>query len=243
METTELIERYLEGSLSEEDMLKVDKRAKTDADFRKLIELHREVNESISDDAIHDLHSKIRRILEEYKNKVPPRVNRTYTFFKIAAIFVIIAGAGVVFRFVLSRSVEERLYFRFYQAYEADVITRSGDAAESITRAIGLYNSKDYNEAFPILSALTAREPDNYLAWLFMGLTSIELNEFDRAIESFSNIPDHWDNPYSEHAKWYYALALLHERKNEHAKILFQKISDEQGYYSEKSEKILSGIR
>jgi tetratricopeptide (TPR) repeat protein len=213
METTELIERYLEGSLSEVESLEVEKRAQSDPNFRKLIELHREVNESISDEAIHDLHLKIRRILDDYKDHAPKRVNRTYTFFKIAAVFVLIAGVAVVIRFVLSRSVEERLYFRFYQAYETDIVTRSGEAAESFTRAISLYNNKNYNEAFLILSRLTSREPDNYQAWFFMGLTSIELNNFEQAIESLSKIPDRWDNPFGEHAKWYYALALLHERK------------------------------
>jgi anti-sigma factor RsiW len=64
METTRIIEAYLDGNLDPADRAALEARAAQDPEFADLIRLHKEVNESIRDEG----GSKLCYMLKEINN-------------------------------------------------------------------------------------------------------------------------------------------------------------------------------
>ncbi len=242
MDTTRLIEDYLEGNLSETEKREVDERADTDPAFSKLIELHREVNESITDSDLYELHQKVITILSNENEYHRKGYRRLTPLFRIAAFLILIAGSIAVLSILLTGSREERLYKKFYKPYEADIITRDGISGDELSQALIYYNQNDYSQAFSLFTQITVSDPNYHVAWFFRGITCMQLDNFEEALNSFAAIPGNWNNPYNEHRNWYQALALLHENNIPTAIEKFQEISKEKGFYSHDSEAILAAL-
>jgi tetratricopeptide (TPR) repeat protein len=167
-----------------------------------------------------------------------------FTILRIVALMIIIAGSVFALRYILLRtSVETIVFNQYYTPYEPDIITRSGQSAGAVGDALVKYNDEDFKSAFSILSDIIEKEPHNYIAWFFKGLTSMRLDDYDNAIASFSAIPADWTNPYMEHNEWYYGLALLHEHRISEALTLLEKIEIKKGYYSKKAAEVISRLR
>jgi tetratricopeptide (TPR) repeat protein len=246
MENTELIEKYLDGSLTEQEKAGVETRAASDEEFRKLIQLHREVNESIADSDLYDLHRKLERLAPLREPYLKPNTGkgRFISFLRIAALFILVAGSVIVLRYVVFKpSLENRLYARHYVTYDADAITRSGSSAKDAFKdAIEKYSKKDYIKAFTEFSDIVIIDPDNNHAWFFRGLASMELKDFENAADSFSRIPQEWISPYSEHRDWYFALSLLKLQRTSEAGAIFKRIIAHEGYYMSRASEIYSKI-
>jgi len=242
MNTTELIEKYLEGSLTADEKAVVEARASSDEGFRKLIELHREVNESIADTELYDLHKKLAELSSEYMTNLKetnPEKKPGIYILRIAAILLVIAGSAAVLRYaVFNPPVEKLIYSRYYISYDADDVTRSEPSEGLYSKALDKYSSKDYTDAFALFSEVTADDPYNYHAWFYRGITCMELSDHENAVLSFSRIPEDWNSPYREHRDWYYALSLIYLQKTTEALVILDKIISQDGYYVDKSVKI-----
>jgi len=243
METTKIIEQYLEGSLDEQEKTSVESRAESDKDFKELINLHKEVNESIRDEAFFRLHRLIEKVSAEYIEiddaSIPP-VRSSWMnkgFMRIAAILLVILSAAVILKMTLiNPSDPEKIYNRYYQAYDADVISRSGISEEiTLDRAIGNYNNGNYQEALQILNEVLRMDQQNYMAWFYKGLTYMESDQPVEAVKSFKSVPEQWDSLYKEHRDWYLALTLLHMGQVDEAAELFSKIGEGGAYYADKA--------
>jgi tetratricopeptide (TPR) repeat protein len=242
MENTKLIERYLEGSLTEHEKTGVEIRAASDEKFRKLIILHREVNESIADSDLYDLHKKLERLSSLQEQDLLPIVRKGRFIFllRISALFILVAGSVIVLRYIVIKpTVESRLFSRHYVTYVADAITRSGSLAKNAFKdALEQYSTGDYNKAFEEFSNIVITDPENYHAWFFRGLACMELKDFENAADSFSRIPQEWNSPYSEHSDWYFALSLLKVHRTSEAGAIFKRIIAYEGYYKSRASEI-----
>ena len=65
MNTTRIIEAFLDGSLDKDKAKEIRARAENDVEFAELIRLHKEINESIRDDELNSLRLTLRRISAE----------------------------------------------------------------------------------------------------------------------------------------------------------------------------------
>jgi tetratricopeptide (TPR) repeat protein len=254
METTRLIEEYLEGNLSGEEKKAVEERAENDTDFRDLIHLHKEVNECIRSDEVFDLRNRITKISREYTGTddrvVKKKIHSLFPLnhrimYRVASLFVIMAAAGLILRYtVFSRLSSDRLYQRYYLAYETDIIQRSVEAGMTpLDKAIYVYNRGRYPDALKILDNILTNQTDNYVAWFYKGLTCLETGDPGRAVISFNVIPVNWNSPFAEHRDWYLALALLKADNPSEALRIFQKIASGDGYYARNAEKLLKRIK
>ncbi len=253
METTRMIEQYLEGSLSKEEKLAFEARAKSDKNLRNLISLHKEINESIADKDLLDLKTRLDKVSAEYfMSKDIPDTKRTRIvgisrynrLLRIAAILILVAAAGIVLKYVLTgKAINDQLYNDYYTRYEADVIMRSSDSDKSsLDHALLLYSDRNYNAAIKVLDGILEQDQHNYYAWFYRGLSCLEANSPAEAVRSFQSIPASWDSPYREHRNWYLALALLRNGNIKAASDAFKQISSENGYYAKKSKKVARKI-
>jgi hypothetical protein len=245
MNTTRLIEAYLDGSLEKEKVEEIKARAEMDAEFADLIRLHKEINDSIQDNELNSLRQELRRI----------SVSKEYSIYRVsfplkriiqiaaAFLFVIIVSAVVIKR-VFPGYSGSAVFDTYYVKYEPDVITRSDNLIKnSLENAQLLYQTGNYTECVRILDNMVSNDKQNYLLLFYRGLTKIELQQPEEAINDFLKIPPDWNNPYSIHRNWYLALCLIETGQAGKADPLLKRLSIGDGFYSERAKKILDKIR
>lgn len=246
METTRIIEHYLDGTLSIEDQKAFEERSARDPEFKALVTLHQEVNESIRDRDLYTLKQLLEKIDKKYGIKPEKTVTLTYRFWlRIAAslFFIIILGICIRFAF-FNASSNESIYEKYYTTYSVDVVSRSGQNDQQLLeKAIVSYSQAHYSDALVQLDKIVQHDQNNYQAWFYRGLACLEIKSAAEAIQSFRSIPDTWTMPYIEHRNWYLALALLKNNQNAEASEVFKTIMDQGGYYSEKAQKIYKKIK
>jgi hypothetical protein len=245
MNTTRLIEAYLDGSLEEDIAEEIKSRAEFDSEFAELIRLHKEINESIRDNELHSLRQTLREISAE---KDTP--NREFHFplrriIQIAATFLFILAIGTIaIKWFFLGYSGSSIFEKFYVKYEPDVITRSGiQFKNGLENAQFLYQTGNYAKCARILDDLVSDDKQNYLALFYLGLTKIELRNPDEAIIYFLKIPPNWNSPYSIHRNWYLALCLIKTGQEKQALPLLKRLSLGMEFYSDRSRKILQRIR
>lgn len=246
METTRIIEHYLDGTLSVEERKNLEERSERDPEFNALVLLHKEVNESIKDRDLYTLKQLLEKIDKDYGlHPVKSLKPSMRLWMRIAAslIFIIVLGVGIKFAFFESVS-NDVLFEKYYSTYGADVVSRSMQYDQQLLeKAIINYSQAHYSQALLQLNEIVQNDQENYQAWFYRGLTCLETKSPAEAIRSFRSIPDTWALPYREHRNWYLALALLKNNQNAEASVAFKNIMDEGGYYAERARKIYKKIR
>jgi len=246
METTRIIEEYLDQTLSMEERDAVEARLASDKDFSDLIALHKEVNESIGDRELIELHHLIEKVSAEYlrRNRKQEAVIKPILYKKfiirIAAILIIMVASGMIIKTLFFDHVNtEKLFGKYYTTYEADVISRSAPSGTTtLDQAVLNYTNGEYSEALNLLDALVQQDGKNYLAWFYKGLSCLETDQTGEAVHSFRTIPESWDSPYAEHRNWYLALSLLRQGDITDASQILSGISSANGYYDRQAEKL-----
>ena len=245
MNTTRLIEAYLDGSLGKDEAEEIKARAENDAEFAELIHLHLEINESIRDNELHSLRKTLRKFSEEKDNLSNRVIFPLKRLIQIAAVllFILIIGIASVKWFFPGYS-RSAIFEKFYVKYEPDVITRSGNSFNnSLENAQILYQTGNYIECEQILANLVSNDSQNYLALFYLGLTKIELQQPNEAMNDFLKIPQNWNSPYTIHRNWYLSLCLIKIGQEKRALPLLISLSSGEEFYSERARKILNLIR
>ncbi len=239
METTRIIEAYLEGSLNQEEKEKLEARASREENLRSLIQLHREVNESIRNTELFRLRDK----LIEIKKRII--FIGLIGFHRIAALLIIFLSVYFIIRICVNQGLfESSLYDKYYTKYQPDVECRSSDKSISmLDDALHHYESGNYIACEQLLDTIILIEEDNFLAYFIQGLNYLELENPIDAITSFSAIPDHWGSPYSIHRDWYLALSFLKVGRYKESIALFKKLQAQSEYYSNNSKKIIRRMK
>jgi tetratricopeptide (TPR) repeat protein len=253
METTRLIEQYLDGTLGTEERSAFEERASGDEVFRKLIMLHKEVNDCIRDNDFFTLRDLIAGISKEYsphkitggefpKKKLQPVSYRLFA--RIAALLILLAAAGFILRYVIfNHPSAERIYQKYYAVYDLDVIYRSAPARNTrLNEAILSYDQGNYQDALLKLNVILSEDQNNYMARFCQGLALMETDDPVGAIHSFREIPAKWYSPFAEHRDWYLALALLKSKNAVESSEIFRQIASDNGYYARRAEQILKSL-
>jgi hypothetical protein len=253
METTRLIEQYLEGSLDESEKKIVEERALLDKNFSELIDLHREVNDSIRDNEFTEFATLAQQVgdryfIEEDSSNRSTKLRAKYftgkLFLKAAAFIVLLVTLGIVMKISFFNGISsEKLYRKYYTHYNADVIVRTqNNKGSQLESGLQAYYRHEYDKAITIFSSIAETDSGNYLAKFYRGLTYLETGEQNAAIKSFRDIPDTWDSPFIEHRNWYLALALLHNNNIPEAESLLRQINNNGGFYAGKAGEILKQL-
>jgi tetratricopeptide (TPR) repeat protein len=254
METTRIIEQYLDGTLGDKEKIELEVKALHDKDLRELISLHKEVNESIRDKDLSVFHSLVKKVSAQHFGKINTSSLKQVTgkvkiwqnnFIKLAAVLIFVAGVGAFLKYSQSRGESnEKLYQNYYATYETDAVSRSAQSdMVALDSAIISYSRRDYSEAIIKFDEIIGRDQKNYLAWFYRGVTYLETDVTAKAIISFNAIPVLWNSPFREHRDWYLALALLHQGNTAKASEAFDRISASGGYYADRASKISKKLK
>ncbi len=258
MRSTILIEKYLAGTLKGEKLRVFKKELKNSSELRDVVILHKEINDCIDENEIIKFKNKLNKIYYHFRrtenedakelmlDSTPVKKGLTpqKRIVIIAASFTLIIIIGLLFYKSVNKVYSNNeLFSMYYKPYEPDIIIRSDiDKFRDLENAILLYDKGNYNTAFDKFISIIMQDNNNYLAQFYLGLTCMELNKFDTAIEQFTSISENWESPFRYHLEWYLALCYLKNNNKEEAKALLIQIKSTNRYYKTEAEEILDKL-
>jgi len=161
-----------------------------------------------------------------------------------------LAAAAVIASVFLIRSLlpsddPQTMFSKYYEPFNAvSTITRSTGAgeSESFSRAITSYKSGEYRAAATGFSETMLNGTDSYSAGFFLGITEIELGNYNKAIDLLNGVVNR-KSEFTKEATWYLGLAYLQSENKIKASECFEILARSPGFYSDRSEKILRLLR
>lgn len=255
MKKQEKIEAYLDGTLTGKDLEEFETALKTDENLAEEVELERKIIEVLGDPDTFQLREQLDRIynklnvtgqlnIEPPKTKVQSIKKKIKKWHYAAAILILIATATLLF-FILRTPINERLYSENYKPFNISGTVRSKEnpGKNKFDYALDQYNSGNYEEAFEILKETEAGDSLYMLSVLLAGISAMEINKTDEAINCFGKIIKEKAALYIEQAEWYSALCFLKKNEMKKAGEIFKRTASGKGYYRDKAKAIYEEIK
>lgn len=240
----DLIESYLQESLSKTDRLAFEKRLAEDPDFAEEFSLHKQGRQLIQLSGREALMQRLDSRFESAKQqegKVIPLYQRRSLQVAAAVLLIIVAGFWVMNN--LNSSSPEQLFANYMENPKTsevrDVFVPEQQSAWN--KAISAFEGEDFAQATPILETLLEDlefvKQSGGQASLYLGISYLNLGEPSKAIEAFSGASS--SSIYFDQIQWYRALAHLKANQLEEAKTALQQIVDTPSHYKQTQAKEL----
>ena len=205
----------------------------------------RESDEEIKHFISDSMKSKAEDTDRNIAGTTKTRSNRKFSIRYISLAAAAVLGVFVIVRSLLPSCDTEKLFASYYQPMDAvSPVTRSMNdvQAGSLISAIGSYKKGDYRNAASGFEETIKNDPSSISACFFLGLTQIELNNYNQAITRLSDVVNN-QGEYMKEAQWYLGLAYLKTGDKKKASECFEYLSKSEGFYHDRSEKILRRLK
>ena len=167
----QLIEAYIEGHLSEEEILRVKSLLESDPDFREEFKLYNTIVDGIRSGAAYALRKELIIADEGLDIKLKKGGTNSYCFTRIAAVILLFTIATSVIYFIVSgRKVDA-----IQQAYVDDPglpVRMNADSKTMFDNAMSYYKTGETDKAISLLEELNRNFPDNDTVRYYMGAIS-----------------------------------------------------------------------
>jgi hypothetical protein len=238
LERRNLIERYLNGALSAEELQAFEQRMKENRLFAEEIYAHRDVISGI--DYYFRLELK-RKLVEEEENLLRPAVT-TQQMLGIAASVALLLVAVYLFK---GNSINPESTFKaYFSPYPANfaMAVMVNDSAMKGSSAMKLYEKGSYEDALYAFD-IQVEQSKNYEAPLFYSaVTLLKLKRIKDANSRLKLLINR-ESSYSEAARWYLALSYLRSGRFEVCEKLLQQVaSSKSNEYHDKAHRLLQEL-
>jgi len=244
----EFIDRYLDNDLSGPELNWFEKELDSNSELHAELKLQKELNEALGQDDILDLREKL-NVIHEMVDPEPNRKKIKKTFSEnwvgiAAASAVILVAIG----FLLSNSINpartaEELFDQHYEPYIVPTNYRSATDINNVFHmALVEYGNQDYQKALQLFEKVLFEDESRMDVTLLTGISNLEIENYNKANNSFTKVIDQNDNLFIEQAEWYLALCYLKTGEQEKAHLQFGKIITDNSLYKEEAEDILNKL-
>jgi len=164
-----------------------------------------------------------------------------YTSLAVAAVI----GAVFLIRSLLPSDDPQKIFSKYYDPfYAVSSVTRASGISDNeiFANAVGSYKSGDYQAAATGFSEAMFNESVSYSARFFLGVTEIELGNYNKAIDLLGKVMNR-PGEYAKESTWYLGLAYIKSGNKVKASECFEFLARSPGFYSDRSEKILRRLK
>jgi TolA-binding protein len=164
-----------------------------------------------------------------------------YTSLAAAAII----GAVFLVRSLIPSDDPQKIFSKYYEPfYAVSSVTRGSGTSESesFANAVGSYKSGDYQAAAAGFSEAMLKGSESFSAGFFLGITEIELGNYNKAIDLLGGVVNR-KSEFAKEATWYLGLAYIKSGNKIKASECFELLARSPGFYSDRSEKILRRLK
>jgi hypothetical protein len=164
-----------------------------------------------------------------------------YTSLAAAALI----GAFLLISTLLPSSNPEKIFNTYYKPFDAvSPVTRNVNATSSdeMSSAIANYKTGHYQEAALGFASVSEKNNLAHQPEFLLGLSQLALGNYDKSINLLTDVANS-SGEYTKEAKWYLGLAFLKTDNKVKAIECFGTLAKSDGFYRERSEKILRRLK
>lgn len=154
-------------------------------------------------------------------------------------------GVFFLVRTLLPSSGTTGLFESNYKPFDAkSLVTRdiASNQNDNYSNSIEKYKSGDYQTAAIGFTGALEKDPSSVSAQFFLGITQLALKNYDQAENLLSEVVNN-SGEFGKEARWYLGLTYIEKGNKQKATECFEFLARSNGYYSERSEKILSRLK
>lgn len=235
----EIIEGYLDRSLSPEVQKAFETRLVTDADFAREVKLFAAMRRGIAqrlqdEEKDQRLENELRAIGSVY---FPPPVKKSFQM--TPRMWLMVAGIALVGMvgawFVLSQ-LNKDLYTAYAQMPPAAFTTKGANPSEQqLPAAEAAFNKGQYNAALPLLDAYLIDRPNDTEIIFYRALCQLQLGQLTAAQSAFESI-SRGTTAFNLDALWFLALTYLRQKDKAACRDVLERIPPESSYYAKAQE-------
>ncbi len=234
----EKIELYLANEMSEQDRLAFEQEMNTNAEVKETVALY----QSLNDDYVQIENSKIgvsqlQQNLQEISPNYFKEEKKAKVFSMKQTVSLLAVAASLFFAFLLLKPMLFSNKDLFKSYYEEEALSTQRSNSDSVTKAIELFNKKEYSQALIYLEAITNKDADATDLQLAKGVCYLNLAQYDKANTVFETVAT-GQTIYKERAQWLKAMLLLKQEKKAACKTYLQTIETSSSYYKKAQELI-----
>ena len=242
-EMNERIERFLEGSLTDEEKNLFSLEAESNPSLKHEMQLRIFADEAAKDKEMNDFRNQLNRIAGETRKKrvsmfMP--IRRKWYLAAASVSIALVSGLGALFLLRMPPSPAE-IYKSYYHVPKPIKIVRSaqGNQGDTFNRDMQIYASGNFAEA----SRRLLRYSSNPAARFYAAVSLMETGQFMQAESLLRSIADDPSDLFSDQAEWYLALCLLMNNNSKEAMNRFSNIANSQNLFNDKASEILNRLR
>ena len=236
--TFKFIERYLEGTLSPEELKAFQEELHVDEALAEAVEKQRLTHKAtdlyaqlVTKEKVKGIHNKVKRRTAGKRIRV----------FSLAASVAILLVAGLGYQFTKTRYANENLVQMTFHPYPDRITTMGVGTEEILGQGMEAYKQGQWAEARALLATVPDSSNNFDAAQLYLGISAMQIREYDQAIPPLSRLVEK-ENAFSEAAQWYLALAYLGAGNEDLARAQLQAILKAQRYQHEEARKLLHDL-
>jgi tetratricopeptide (TPR) repeat protein len=231
MDKQDLIDGFLNNSLSEKELIEFNELLINDKAFKATYELEKDLKKVI----IELKKDTLRLDLERFEQK--PKISRFNWYILAACIFI----GLIALPFILKSNPisNDELFVMYFEPHRNTVapLERGDNSGTEKELAFSLYDNKKYADA--VLAFENGFQNSNNSYYLFYAANSyLKLDKTNDAIRLLHKHKTFKDN-YSIYDDWYLALSYLKTDEIEKSRELLKRIVVEKAYDYKAAEKLL----
>jgi tetratricopeptide (TPR) repeat protein len=208
----DLIERYLEGNLDDDEVSIVENRLKTDPLFKQHFDEHQLLIEAIEQQSLKDKLSEFHAEVEQRPGPFEVKKQRKqFAFvrnFAIAASVIVLLGLSGYLIF-FNKPQNLKLYAKYFKPDPGLATTMSGSAQFEFYDAMVNYKRGDYDKAISKWETLLSKTNENDTLNYFLGVAYLAKNETGKALDYLMKTTTDTISVFKEDAFYYAGLAYL----------------------------------
>ena len=236
MEKETLLQKYFEGTLTQEEQAAMDRFLKEDAEFREQLAFEKDVKRVIQDKERKALKKK----LQGFETDIQQATTGRWPYWRplqIAASMAILFALGWYFYGVRSTDKMDALYTENYEKYPNTVysITRGEGVDSSLERrAFIAYETNETRSAIGYFQELKTKGQMPY-ANFYLAQVYLANGDTPEALESFKEVISA-NGDFKRESLWYAALCYIKLEKPEEAIPFLDSLIRDGSYKKEKAE-------
>jgi tetratricopeptide (TPR) repeat protein len=239
----ELIQKFLENELSEQEAELFKSLYEHDEEFKKEVNLRSGIYISLAAASRTSLKALAedpakRRSPQSHLGQPAPVGRNLRMYLQYAAFVLIMAALGtIIFLIVKPKTGPEELYASYYKSPDTKTIPKPRSGLD-LTDFSFLLEKLDRGNA---MATDTLQSPEEFF---YFGIYCMNQERFTEAIYAFSELIKTNDRYYKDGSEWYLALCYMRTGKIEEAIRAFTAIASTKGHeYQEESRELLSKLK
>jgi len=210
----ELIEAYIEGTLTQEEKIDFEVRLLVDRELEEEFELYKNIVGGFQHIKTENIRQQLQAIDEELDNKKNSSTNKFYWWAGIAACLIFLQIYLYNSKSTIPLPIEEGL-----------PVVMGDDNNVEFQNAMQLFKGGKYDASINRFNKLIIMHPDNDTLNYFLGCSELNIQQYLSASKHLQIVNVTNSSVFNLKAKYFLAYTLYKTNKTEDAKVLLDELN------------------